>query len=69
MTKTPYEVRLDLLQMATGQLSSEYYAALERARDIQDPTIRESAIQALSYPTKPDIVKLAEEFKAFIDTK
>ena len=55
--------------MATGQLSSEYYAALERARDIQDPTIRETTIQALRYPTKPDIVKLAEEYKAFIDTK
>jgi hypothetical protein len=69
MTKTPYEVRLDLLNMATSQLSSEYYAALERARDIQEPIIREAAIQSLQYPTKTDIVKLAEEYKDFIDTK
>jgi hypothetical protein len=69
MTKTPYEVRLDLLNLATSQLSSEYYAALERARDIQEPIIREAAIQRLQYPTKTDIVKLAEEYKDFIDTK
>jgi hypothetical protein len=69
MTKTPYEVRLDLLNLATSQLSSEYYAALERARDIQEPILREVAIQRLKYPTNADIIKLAEEYKDFIDTK
>ena len=69
MTKTPYEIRLDLLNMATSQLSSEYYAALERARDIRNETVREGTIQSLKYPTKQEITILANEYKEFIETK
>ena len=34
MTKTPFEIRFDLLNFDQNQLTSEYYAALERAREI-----------------------------------
>ena len=69
MSKTPYEVRFDLINMATCQLSTEYYAALERSREIIDPQSREAAILSLKYPTKEEIFKLAEEYKAFVDNK
>ena len=69
MTKNPFELRVELLNMATSQLTSEYYAALERAREISVPDYREHAIQQLKFPTKIDICKLAEEYKAFIETK
>ena len=69
MSKTPYEIRLDLLNFAQSQLSSEYYAALERARAIQDVAERETVISKLKYFTKDDIVKLAEDLKNFVDTK
>jgi len=69
MTKTPYEIRYDLLNFAQSQLSSEYYAELERAREIRDEAERETVISRLKYFTKEDIVKLAEDLKSFVDTK
>lgn len=69
MTKTPFEIRFELLGFAQGQLSSEYYAALERAREIGDSFKREKAISSLKYPTKVEIVLLAEELKKFVDNK
>ena len=69
MSKTPYEIRLELLNFAQNQLSSEYYAALERARAIQDVAERETVISRLGYPTKSDILLLAEDLKSFVDNK
>ena len=69
MTKTPYEIRFDLLNFAQSQLSSEYYAKLERAREIQDVAERETVISRLKYFTKDDIFKLAEDLKSFVDNK
>jgi hypothetical protein len=69
MTKTPYEIRYDLLNFAQHQLSSEYYAKLEQAREIRDFAERETVISRLKYFTKDDIVQLAEDLKSFVDTK
>jgi hypothetical protein len=69
MTKTPFEIRFELLGFAQGQLNSEYYAALEQAREIQDSSEREKAIFGLKYPTRTEIVLLAEELKQFVDNK
>jgi len=69
MTKTPYEIRNDLLHFAQSQLASQYYAELERAREIRDEAERETVISKLKYFTKEDIVKLAEELKIFVDSK
>jgi hypothetical protein len=69
MTKTPFEIRFDLLNFAQNQLTSEYYAALERAREIRDETERETAISKLNFPKKSDIVLLAEELKNFVYSK
>ena len=69
MTMTPYELRFALLNFAQSQLSSEYYAELERAREIQDVAERETVISRLKYFTKDDIFKLAEDLKSFVDNK
>jgi hypothetical protein len=69
MTKTPFEIRMDMLQLAQNQLQSAYYAKLEQAREIQNAELREAAIKELKYPCKEDILFLAEELKAFIDKK
>ena len=69
MTKTPFEIRFDLLNFAQGQLSSEYYAELERAREIRDITERETVISKIKYPTREDIITLAEQLKDFVDKK
>lgn len=69
MTKTPFEIRMDVLHMAQNQLQAEYYAKLEQAREIQNSVLREVAIKELKYPEKNDILFLAEELKTFIDKK
>ena len=69
MTKTPFEIRFDMVQMAQNQLQNEYYAKLERAREIQNAEWREAAIKELKYPLKEDILFLAEDLKTFIDKK
>lgn len=69
MTKTPFEIRMDVLNMAQNQLQAEYYARLEQAREIQNAEWREAAIKELKYPEKNDILFLAEELKTFIDKK
>jgi hypothetical protein len=71
MTKTPYEIRYDLLNYAMSQLTGEYFAAMERIRDTTEPNSpnRISAMNKLKYPTKSDIILLAEELKTFIEKK
>jgi len=71
MTKTPFEIRFDLLNYAMSQLTGEYYAALERIREStqENSPARNDAVNQLKYPTKSDIILLAEDLKAFIDKK
>ena len=71
MTKTPYEVRYDLLNFAQSQLTGEYFASMERIRDTteQNSPNRISAMNKFKYPTKSDIILLAEELKTFIEKK
>jgi hypothetical protein len=60
---------MELLNFAQSQLTGEYYAALERAREIQNIDARELKIATISYPSKESIMKLAEELKSFVDNK
>jgi hypothetical protein len=68
---TPYDLRFNLINFAKQQLHDEYQAALERIMlSFPDESIHRAAmIGDLKYPTKDDILKLAEELKAFIDKK
>jgi len=67
MSKTPFEIRVELLNMATSQLVGQYYADLERAREITDPSSKEEKIKELIYPSKDQIFVLAKELKQFVD--
>ena len=67
MSRTPFEIRVELLNMATSQLVGEYYADLERAREIIDPSSKEEKIKELVYPSKEQIIGLAKELKQFVD--
>jgi hypothetical protein len=61
MTKSPYELRYELLAFARDTLTSEYYAKVEVANSLKgDIPI---------YPTKENVFALAEEYKNFIERK
>ena len=68
---TPYDLRFNLIHFAKQQLSDEYQASLERIMlsHSEESTQRAVYINALKYPTKDDILKLAEELKTFTDKK
>jgi hypothetical protein len=68
---TPYDLRFNLINFAKQQLHDEYQAALERIMlSFPDESIHRAAVIGdLKYPTKDDILKLAEELKTFIDKK
>ena len=73
MSKTPYEIRLELLHLAQSilqtpifekrnQLSDEYHSKLTEANraTLPFPTMPE-------FPTSTDIISKAEELKKFVD--
>ena len=76
MSKTPFEIRLEILDMAKGIVMEDYYAKQNwtrekwesessTARDTGSPSpIRPENPQ---FPTSEDILKKAKELKAFID--
>ena len=71
MSKTPYEIRFELINYARGQLSDTYFAAMERIRETtaEHSIERTALINALTYPTNEQIMSLANELKTFIDSK
>ena len=72
MTKTPYELRFELLQLAQGTLQSEYFARADHAKylvSISDKSTHDIEIEFPDYPTTKDIFDLANEYKKFIDQK
>ena len=66
MSKTPYEVRLDILKMAQEQANAKYYSQCEQVYR------KESAGETLSaeipqFPTSEEILVEATKLKAFVD--
>lgn len=62
MSKTPYEIRYDLLALARDHLLQKYYAEIETANKIPEAPIP-------TFPTEDEIFKLAEQYKNFVDSK
>ena len=60
-----------MLNFAQSQLVGEYYAAVERVREttIEASPERKVLLVSINYPSKKDIIVLAEELKTFIDNK
>lgn len=77
MTKSPYELRFELLQFAHSTLQSEYFSQLEQTKYLQS-LISEGKLGGPDevhnldlprYPTLEEIFELADKYKAFIDQK
>lgn len=62
MSKTPYELRLDLLMLAKQSLTEEYHALIDAAK-LTNP----SALP--KYPSESEVFALAESYKEFIERK
>jgi hypothetical protein len=66
MTKTPYEIRLELLKMAQDQLFQRYYQKFEIVRrnaDIEERPLTEVP----EFPDTKQILNEADILKTFID--
>jgi hypothetical protein len=68
MTKTPYEVRLEVLKMAQDQANAKFYNQWEQASRKAD--VNESATfltEVPTFPTAEEILTEATKLKTFID--
>jgi hypothetical protein len=73
MSKTPYEVRLELLKMANEILQTPIYQKRQALTDEYHSKLTDANRDSLPFPTLPDfptstdIVSKAEELKKFVD--
>jgi hypothetical protein len=74
MSKTPFELRYELLQLATNTLQSRYFAQLEEIKYLQklieDGKVKsDESLSLPAYPTIEEVFELADSYKKFIDQK
>ena len=73
MSKTPYEIRLELLKMANEILTTPIFQTREAKLTEYHSKLTEANRDSLAFPTLPDfpsstdIVAKAEELKKFVD--
>jgi hypothetical protein len=73
MSKTPYEIRLELLKMANEILQTPIYQKRDALLQEYHSKITDANRETLPFPTLPDfpsstdIVSKAEELKKFVD--
>lgn len=73
MSKTPYEIRLDLLNLAKEILQAPIYEKRNKLSDEYHSKLTDANRETAAYPTMPDfpsttdIVGKAEELKKFVD--
>lgn len=68
MTKTPYEIRLEVLKMAQEQANQKYYKEWETAA--MKAQINENATfltEVPEFPTSEQILTEANKLKTFVD--
>jgi hypothetical protein len=66
MSKTPYEIRLELIKMAQDQLNQKYYTQFEVAKHnagVSNATINEIP----EFPSSEELLLEAEKLKSFVD--
>ena len=66
MSKTPYEVRLELLKMAQDQLNQRHFAKLEFLRRNSDQR-NEPFHEIPEFPSTREILLEADVLKSFVD--
>jgi len=75
MTKTPFEIRADLLKLAADHLEKQFVANLKFAteynRALTDAGIAasEALVKMPTYFTSEDVIKKASEFYNFVSKK
>jgi hypothetical protein len=73
MSKTPYEIRLELLKLAKDSLYEPIYQKRNALSDEYHSKLTDANRDNLSFPTLPDfpsttdIIAKAEELKKFVD--
>jgi hypothetical protein len=66
MSKTPYEIRLDLIKMAQDQLNQRYYNQFEVAK--HNAQIASSPLNEVpEFPSTEQLLLEAEKLKHFVD--
>lgn len=72
MSKTPYEIRFDVLAMAEARLKDQYFAAQSQWEQAAKRDHTGNIIDSTGMPTWPTdqhIFNLANELKNFVDSK
>jgi hypothetical protein len=68
MTKTPYEIRLDLLKIAQDQANAKFYNQWEQAARKADLNENASFLTEVpEFPTADNIITEANKLKSFVD--
>ena len=73
MSKTPYEIRLELLKLAKDSLWEPIYQKRQAMSDEYHSKLTDANRGTVAFPTLPefpsttDIVSKAEELKKFVD--
>lgn len=68
MTKSPYEIRLDLLKIAQDQANAKFYNQWEQAARKADLNENASFLTEVpEFPTADNIITEANKLKSFID--
>ena len=75
MTKTPFEIRADLLKLAADHLEKQFTANFKFATEYNKAMLEagtaatEALVKMPTYFTSEDVVKKASEFYNFVQTK
>lgn len=68
MTKTPYEIRLEVLKMAQDQANAKFYNSWETAARKADLNENASLLTEVpEFPTAESIITEANKLKTFVD--
>ena len=73
MSKTPYEIRLELLKMANEILTTPIFQTREAKLTEYHSKLTDANRDSLAFPTLPDfpsstdVISKAEELKKFVD--
>lgn len=69
MTKNPYELRFNVLELARNHLMEEYMGQLDlfRMKAERDIEYWQKSSGEPTYPSPDDVIKLAQQFKTFVD--
>ena len=66
MSKSPFEIRTELLNMARDRLSQEYYSDLEVTKALNDPELIKKFVQEKKFPTSQDVITEAQLLNEFV---